>query len=161
MGYTLIASQVLSASAASITFSSIPQTYKSLKLISSIRSSSGGGQVFISFNGSSANLTRRNLYGNGASAASASASDGEASLESDSTYTANTFSNNEVTIPNYSGATNKAVTADAVNENNSSTAYQALEAVLWSQTAAITSVTMTSGGLSFVAGSSFYLYGIS
>jgi hypothetical protein len=59
------------------------------------------------------------------------------------TDTANTFSNGEMYIPNAFGSTYKSVSADAVAENNASTAYMAMQAGLWSSTAAINQITLT------------------
>ena len=82
-------------------------------------------------------------------------------IMSDAANTANTFGSVELTIPNYAGSTDKAITSDSVSENNATTAYQLMGTGLFANTAAITSlyVQPNSGG-SFVAGSSFTLYGI-
>jgi len=75
--------------------------------------------------------------------------------------TANTFSNNELYIPNYAGSTNKSVSFDSVQENNGTTANAVLFAGLWSNTAAINRVTLASSGSNkFVQHSTAYLYGV-
>ena len=45
-------------------------------------------------------------------------------------------------------------------ETNGTTSSVALTAGLWSNTAAITSITITSGGVNLAQYSTFYLYGI-
>jgi hypothetical protein len=79
------------------------------------------------------------------------------------TYTANTFDNCEYYIPNYTSSIKKPLSALGVTENNATAAYISMAAALWQGTAAITSVNIApyaaAGG--FLAGSSFYLYGIS
>lgn len=159
MGYTLIASQVLSASAASVTFSSIPQTYKSLKLIVSARNDNTTSYATITFNSSSTSYSGRYLLGNGASASSGTVSANNAGDVDVSTNTASTFGSLSIDIPNYSGSTNKAFSIDVVTETNGATAYQEMWANLWSNTSAISSIVLASA-TNFVAGSSFYLYGI-
>jgi hypothetical protein len=76
--------------------------------------------------------------------------------------TANTFGNGEIYIPNYAGSTQKSVSADAVAENNSATyIYSALNAGLWTGTAAITSIKLLIPSYNFVQYSTAYLYGVS
>lgn len=162
MGWQLIQEQSLQTSAASVTFSSIPQTFKVLKILISSRTTGTGGQaVLIAPNGSSSNLTYRYLEGSGAAASSNNGAQGSVATTNGTGQTANTFNSVEVTIPNYSGTTNKPMSSDSVTENNATTAYLDLFATLWSNTAAITSLTFTdSGGNSFVFGSTFTLYGL-
>jgi hypothetical protein len=49
---------------------------------------------------------------------------------------------------------------DGVSENNGTGALDFFTANLWSDTAAITSITLTAASGSFVQHSSFYLYGV-
>ena len=76
------------------------------------------------------------------------------------TATANTFNSTTFYIPNYAGSTNKSFSFDQVNENNTTAANQVLGSVLWSNTAAITSISLTSPGYNFVQYSTASLYGI-
>jgi citrate lyase synthetase len=79
-----------------------------------------------------------------------------------SSDTANTFSNGEIYIPNYTVAQNRAISAFGVEENNATTAYTTASASLYRSTTAITSITLIyTGGNNHLAGSTFYLYGIS
>jgi len=159
--YYLIEAKTLSASAATVTFSSIPQTYTDLKLVYSVRGTYAGvGDDFnLYFNGTNTNRTGRFLYGTGAAAASTTATD-HVGLYPASTATASTFSNGEVYIPNYTSSNFKSISGDSVTENNAATAYTDLTASLWSATAAITSLTVYPMSGSFVQYSTFYLYGI-
>lgn len=161
----LIKTTVLDASAASVTISNIPQQFKTLKLVMSLRNAGTTDahvDMAVSFNGSTANFTRRHLYGNGTGAGSGNGADLLATYSNPATYTASTFSNSEIVIPNYSGSSNKAFAGMAVTEQNATGAFSALFANLWSNTAAITSIKVEdlydSNG--FAAGSAFYLYGI-
>jgi len=152
------------AGASSVTFNSIPQTgYTDLVVKGSARDSTGGGGaavVKVQFNSSTANFTGRYLYGTGSAAGSASDQPRMVGNAPGGSYTANTFSNFEFYVPNYASANYKSVSADIVAENNATATDMDLSAVLWSNTAAITSITLTTDA-NFVQYSSFYLYGIS
>jgi hypothetical protein len=155
-----------SGGAASIDFNSIPQTYTDLVVKISARTDNNAGQPWaglrMAINGSTANLTFRALYGNGSSASSGSGTNAEPGLASSSAATATTFGNSEFYITNYSGSTNKSFSADGVQENNAATALIAFDANLWSNTAAITSLSITSqNSWNFVQYSTAYLYGVS
>ena len=76
--------------------------------------------------------------------------------------TSNTFSNMEVYIPNYAGSNNKSASSDGVGETNATTIYASLQANLWNDIPAITSIRFNAitGGGSFMQYSTFYLYGV-
>lgn len=165
----LIKTTVLDTTAASVTISNIPQEFKSLKLITSIRTdgSATATNALLTFNGSSSGYSERLLYGDGVTARSANAAGTSiiwTNLATANLGTAGTFGNSEITIPNYSSnTTNKVVLSSSVNESNSTTANHAnqyLDAAIWSNNSSITSITLTGSSQNFVAGSTFYLYGI-
>tara|TARA_R110000823_G_scaffold70747_1_gene163119 strand:+ start:86 stop:583 length:498 start_codon:yes stop_codon:yes gene_type:complete len=160
--YNLIETATVgSGGAASIVFSSIPATYTDLKIVASLRNTSTGSQTLLSFNGSTASFTGKYLLGVGSgtpSSGSLARYTGPMSLAS---FTANVFGNSEIYIPNYLSSSYKSFSADTVTENNSTTAYMALTAGLWSVASAITSVTLTPDNFNFAEFSSASLYGIS
>jgi len=163
--YVLLERIELNDSAASVTFSNIPQTgYTDLKVVMSVRATRSGAVTDImnvSFNGTSTNESSRRLEGNGSSASSASNSLLLAYQASSTDATANTFGNAEFYIPNYTSSNFKSASNDGVSENNGTTAYAGFAANLWSNTAAITSITFTpDAGSDFVQYSSFSLYGL-
>ena len=161
--YSLIGSATVgSGGASSIDFTSIPATYTDLKIVASARSSAGTLTFGdISFNGSTASFTGRYIEGNGAAASSATDQARLAVSAPGSSATASTFGNSEIYIPNYAGSTNKSFSVDTTGENNATTSYMQLSAGLWSNTAAITSITITAqSSRTFVQYSNFYLYGI-
>lgn len=164
----LIASNTLSSSAASVTFSSIPSTYTDLVLRISARVT-GAGLAYDSLNlfpnGVSSNGSRTDIYGNGATAASSRGSNFTVRFAlPDSSYTSNTFANIEFYLPDYNSTSAKPFSGFATNENNSTTAYITSTALLNRNTTAITSLTLepvfVGSGSNFVAGSSFFLYGL-
>jgi hypothetical protein len=150
-----------SGGAASIDFTSIPQNFTDLQVVLSGRAANAGtGNATISFNGSSSNFSWRLLYGNGSSTASGNGTSNLIGAISTSSSTSNTFSSCQVYIPNYVGSTNKSFSTDSVFENNSTTAFQDIWANLWSQTAAITSISLGTNAGNFVEYSTASLYGI-
>jgi len=172
MSMTLIGTVTLSSTNTTITFSSIPQTMTDLMLVRSMLSDSSAGPASsanITFNGSSAGYSERILYNNisggGASGIRSGTYFDWAGLTaaSGSGSTANTFSSGTLYIPNYTSANAKIISSDAVQETNSSNGsywnYYSV-AGLWSGTAAITSITLTSSAGNFVTGSTVSLYGI-
>ena len=166
--YTLIDKAILTGNQGSVTFSSIPSTYTDLKFIMSARTdgtASTTADTYIAFNGSTSGYTNRYVRGNGASASSSTIPYTTVGIYvgevNTSTSTTSTFSNSEAYIPNYTSANNKSVSTDVVQEANGTTAYAQLNAGLWSNTAAITSIVIQNAyGYNFVSGSSFYIYGI-
>jgi hypothetical protein len=164
--YTLISSVTVgSGGAATIDFTSIPGTYTDLAVVVSARSvTSSEDDLRLRFNSDTGNnYTFKSLFGTGASAGSGGGTLSFAYMGVivSSTFTANTFSSNAAYIPNYAGATYKSVSVDAVNENNATAATALLVANLWSNTAAITTITISGASGNLAQYSTAYLYGIS
>ena len=139
--------------------------YKLLYLLVkyALRDTASGGVVnaTITFNGSSANQTQKNIYtDNGSSVTSYSFTDFYIWYPGASA-TASTFGNSEIYITNYASSNYKSFSGDISSENNSASGTLALGASLWSNTAAITSVKVTPNGGTFAQYSTAYLYGIS
>jgi hypothetical protein len=157
--YVLLETIALTQSAASITFDNLPTSgYTDLKIVVSARSASTNAEgMYISFNGSSANFTGRYLLGNGNAASSGVLAQYVGSIFG-AVGTANVFNNTEIYIPNYRSSNFKSFSIDNVAENNATTGYQNIISGLWSQNAAITSITITC--TNFLANSTFSLYGI-
>ena len=152
-----------SGGASYIEFTSIPSTYTDLVIKASLRSDRGlqYDSTTITFNGSSSNYTQRMVYGDGSTAGSLNSAAITFFYATGSTATASTFGNGEIYIPNYAGSTYKSVSMDSVSENNATTALAALNAGLWSDTSAITSIRLTVGGGTLLTQySSASLYGI-
>ena len=149
--------------AASMDFTSIPATYTDLKLVASTRTSQTqpNDDITLKFNTSAANFTYRILQGNGAAAASYNGSTARGGPTDGNTATASTFGSFEMYIPNYAGSNNKSFSIVTVQENNNATAYAELGADLWSQTAAITAISLLPAGPLFLQYSTATLYGIS
>ena len=162
--FTLIASSTVGAGgAANITFSSIPNTYTDLCLKWSGRSASGTNVVdnlLITYNNSTTDYTQLILYTDGSMKDSVTSSGYGFNYLNGGGGTANTFSNCELYIPNYAGSANKSRSSEMVTENNATAGYIFLNATLWSNSAAITSIKMEISGYNHAQHSTAYLYGI-
>jgi hypothetical protein len=167
--YILLERIELAADAASVTFSNIPQSgYTDLKVVTSLRGTVnlGSGYVdgILTFNGTTTGYSERMVYGLNGSAGSANQSSTGikwGNWANDTSTTANTFANSETYISNYTSSNFKSVSVDGVQENNASgSAIATLNAALWSNTAAITSITLTAGSGSFATNSTFSIYGL-
>ena len=158
-----------SGGAASVTLpatGTIPQTYTDLQLVVSSRMSNSNVEAYntIRFNASTSNYSGKYVVGDGASASSGnSPGSGVVTYTSGASTTSSTFGSYSVYIPNYTSSNYKSFSIDAVSENNATTAYAILNAGLWSDVSAITSIVLndTVNSANFVSGSTFYLYGIS
>ena len=166
--YTLIASNTLGASTASVTFSAIPSTYTDLVLRMSVRTTSTGVQdtFALQFNSTTANYSINYLEGTGSSASAGGFFNATTRTDINVTgngATADTFSNIELYIPSYLASQHKPSSVFSVNENNATAAVMQVTANLWRDTAAINTIkldALTYSGYNFVSGSSFFLYGI-
>jgi hypothetical protein len=150
-----------SGGAATIDFTSIPQTYTDLKIVISPRHTEAAtsNDVLVTLNSSTANFTGKRLYGSGSGVGSDTTAR-VIGVTVGASATASVFGNNEVYFPNYTSANFKAFSADITGENNATTSYLMFIGGLWSNTAAITSITLTANGGSFVQYSTATLYGI-
>ncbi len=166
MANTMVKIQTITVGAspaASINFTNIPQTFTDLKLVVSGRSNFASNEtnVSISFNSSSSNFTGRLLEGSGSGAASYSRTDNlNIFIIPAASSTSSVFGNAEIYIPNYTSSVGKSFSVEGSAENNGTQAFQKLHAGLWSNSAAITAVTVTSQNGNFVQFSSATLYGI-
>jgi hypothetical protein len=168
--YVLIATA--SPTGTTVTFSSIPQTYKDLVIKYSVAEVQGGGGYSqgafkITFNGDSTTKysETRLTGGNGTVLTSrrSSSSWTQFNFYNGNNSTANIFSNSEIYIPNYISTSAKSFfTFDVQEDSNASNSNAVnIDAQLYTGTSAITSITLTdANGQSLVSGSKVYLYGI-
>ena len=163
--YQLISSATVgSGGTATMSFTSIPSTYTDLVLFVSARTNRAGDildELYLTFNSNTSNYSWRRLLGEN-SASGDSGSSRTVILANASNSTANVLGNATVYIPNYAGSGNKPYSVDSVMEQNATNAARQLLAGLWSNSAAITQIDLTSSTSSnFVQYSTAYLYGIS
>lgn len=165
--YELIASSVLSATATTVTFSSIPQTYTDLVLKTTVRSEYASAQsryrIYANTLSTTSAYNYASLVSSGATVNQENAFSGQFwySMESPAaTSTANTFDSNEWYFADYSATT---FYKNALNYESSisTNQYQYVAASLLMNSAAITTLYVVMGNsANFSVGSTFYLYGI-
>lgn len=159
----------LTQTVSSVTFDNLPTSgYTDLKIVISGRSTRNNTDVAsdlaMRLNGVTSGYANRVLTGDGSNTGSygeSSASLINAGLVQSSYATANTFSSVEINIPNYRGSQAKICSTDMVTESNLAQCFSRLIASSSGITDPITSIYFYEpNGFSFVAGSTFSLYGI-
>ena len=157
----LIETKTLTTEAALIEFTAIPQDGTDLVILISDRSSRPAGgindSVTVKINGVTS--TGRRIYGSGSSVAADSSHE---PIDPAATSTANTFSNIQIYISNYSSTTqNKSWLGDSVMENAATLSYLTTITGFYSSNTAVTSLSFNPNqGPNFVAGTTISLYKI-
>jgi Tfp pilus assembly protein FimT len=164
--YQVIASQTLSSSAASLSFTSIPATYTDLRLVTTGKSTVSGHSSYIGFN----NTGNTGLYSYQSLRSSAAAGTVTSGGNADTNYIA--FLDDQLTgssstyprietadIFSYAGGTYKSVLVSS-SGNYNGTGSILYEIGIWLQTAAITSIEITRNAGSYDVGFVATLYGI-
>ena len=162
--YEPIATTTGSGNPSSITFSSIPSTYTDLVIVMQVRSTgSSYSQTRIRYNGDSgSNYSGTIILGNGSSASTyreTNATEMVVSYDALSTSTSNYFSPTIVNVMNYANTTTYK-TLLARSSNATSSGNVMADVFLWRNTAAITSITISTATHTFDTGCTFTLYGI-
>jgi hypothetical protein len=166
--FQLISTQVLGSSASSVTFSSIPSTFRHLQLRMTLKDSNGGSTMdaaYYTYNGDTgANYAWHYLSGNGSGVNSGWSNTYANSIRGVATslFTASAYSSHVMDILDYKQTTKNKTTRIIGGATNSTyTAYEvAMNSGLWLSTAAITSITVGAvSGQTWVSGCRFSLYG--
>lgn len=155
--YTLISEQVLGSAQASVTFSSIPGTYKDLVVecvhqLSTITS----GNIYLRYNGDAGtNYSDTWIAGNGTAASSG--------REVSFTYIYCGPTSSEcvaTTVANVMQYASTNVNKSSLSRTSHSVQFSMANAHLWRSTAAITSLLVGTTASTFSVGSTFRLWGI-
>jgi hypothetical protein len=158
--YTALATVTLGTAAASVTFSSIPATYRDLILISFAKSVSSDSNIRARFNSDTgSNYSYVRMIGTGSAASSDSTTTTGLQVGRQTNTGESGFGMGIAHIMDYS-ATDKHKTV-LVRSDNASAATVGL-AGRWANTAAITSIVLASfeTATNFAAGSTFSLYAV-
>jgi hypothetical protein len=155
--YTPLATVTLGSSAASVTFSSIPATYRDLVLVITCRTNVEAYPSARFNSDTASNYSRVGMSGDGSSTYSYSGTLDRVSLNGYAASSNTTDYNTILQVMDYS-ATDKHKTALS-RANNTGYATDAL-ALRWANTAAITSLQVYVTSATFNAGSTFSLYGV-
>ena len=171
--FSLISQQVLGSSATTVTFSSIPSTYKSLQLRVSARDTGGGTAqdvgYLLKFNSDSGNnYTWHHVYATGSGTVTAVGYFNENLTYSPGSATnanpSGVFGTSIYDIVDYASTSKNKTTKFFGGTNNNSAVnaiYMSIGSGLWMSTAAINNILLTAGNTAFAAGSTFSLYGVS
>ena len=172
--YNLITTGSVTSATASISFLSIPQTYKHLHIRFWARSdrnagNDGGIQFYLNSNAFTGTDHMNNgVYGTSTSnpyaAANSSINEFAISGIAQSTQNANFFGLSEIWIPDYTGTTNKNYVGSGGQCPNAVGVgvVSVMSGYTKSTTAAVTSIYFRTndGSNNFVAGTKYYLYGV-
>ena len=154
--YTPLANLTLGSTASSVTFSSISQSYRDLILVINAPMSSGGVFGYLRFNGDSgSNYSAVRMFGSGSSAGSDTGLIGASAINFSEFYVEQNITT--VNIMDYT-ATDKHKTV--LSRANAPSNYVFGIAGRWANTAAITSLTISTSSSTWAAGGTFALYGI-
>jgi hypothetical protein len=158
--YTKIASTTLGSTAASVTFSSIPATYTDLVLVMNYFSTTSEWPM-IQFNSDTAtNYSFTNLYGSGSSALSLRQSNVAGIYVGYGAYSPAGSTNPGTIIINIQNYANTTTNKTTLSRSNSTNGVEATVG-LWRNTAAINTIVVKhQTATTYIAGSTFNLYGI-
>ena len=161
--YELITSNTVgSGGTASITFSSIPQTYTDLIVKMSTRCSFDW--LLCEFNNSGGTAYSQQYLRHDGQTVTAGTQNSKPAAYATITgmsVTTSAFGNAEIYISDYAGSNKKSISGDGVAEADQTGAYNYYTASMWDNTAAITQIKLTkSDAANFEQYSTFYLYGI-
>lgn len=155
--FVSLANVTLGSSASSVTFSSITGSYRDLVLVISAPMSSGGVFGYLRFNGDSgSNYSAVRMFGSGSTTGSDTGLIGASAINFSEFYVEQNITT--VNIMDYT-ATDKHKTV--LSRANAPGNYVFGIAGRWANTAAITSLTVSTSSSTWAAGSTFALYGVS
>lgn len=159
-----IATQLLTTSAASVTFSNIPQGYTHLQLRLFAYNTSGADgyvETYLEFNGDSGSNYARHLLRGDGSAAGAFNAVSQTSIRLDNIGTASKPAGAGVLdILDYTNQNKYKTVRALMGYDQNGSGYINLNSGLWMNTSPITSLKITCGNASFNTNSRFSLYGL-
>ena len=158
--YTPIATTTLGSATASYTFSSIPSTYTDLVLIVNAAITTGSSYYSVQFNSDTgSNYSATRLRGNGSSATSGrDTSVTQIWTSSGATITTTSLENNLImNIMNYA---NTSTYKTVIGRDNAASVETNAYVGLWRSTSAINTIKVSIASSTFIAGSTFTLYGL-
>lgn len=165
---TIATVTVGSGGASSIDFTSIPSSYDDLMILHSIRGSaaSNTNSCNLRFNSATTNYSEKLLYTLGTSVATASSSNnliGWIGIPPGNSATASVFGSGTIYISGYASSNYKPILTDSASENNATGsnawAYYS-HCALWSNSSAITSISVFPDSGTFLQYSTATLFGI-
>lgn len=158
--YEAIATNTLGSATGSVTFSSIAGTYTDLILVATGGFTTGGTSIGYQFNtdtsGSSTNYSYTYFYGSGSGTGSGRASN---TYYASGAY-AGSSSDKIISYAHFMNYSNTTTYKTVLNRTTATATQAAAEVSLWRNTAAINLIKISALGDTFIAGSTFTLYGL-
>jgi hypothetical protein len=160
--YTPLATVTLGSAAASVTFSSIPATYRDLILVMTVKSVSGNGYPYLRLNADSGNNYSRVSMSGGSAGVRSNTDTGISfvSLSYDAFAITSDGFNSTTQFMDYSATDKHKTTLTRANQAAGGTTTADALANRWANTAAITSAQLLLSSGDFATGSTFNLYGV-
>jgi len=156
--YVALATNTLSSTAASVTFSSISGAYTDLVVVSNVSTTLTNINFIIRFNSdSAANYSWTSLGANTTIATSNYVASTASPRVADEGYLTTTIGTYVTSIQNYSNTTTYKT---YLSRANGSTVGVGAVVGLWRSTAAINAITLLPASSTFISGSTFQLFGI-
>jgi hypothetical protein len=154
--YDLIASNVLGSSASSVTFSSIPATYRDLVVVVKADGANQNALIRLNSDTTGSNYSPVSMYGTGSSAFSSTIGQNTITYDvaADTNYLA------IINIMDYSATDKHKTMLNRANNPTGSAPAVGASAIRWANTSAVNTVTILISAGSWAVGSSFYLYGL-
>ena len=161
--YDSIQTVTLGSNAASISFSSIPSTYKHLQIRGNLNNT-GTDAALVTFNSDTgSNYARHRIAGNGSTTnAAGQASQTNFYINSLMGFfaTASVFSPVILDVLDYKETTKYKTARSLTGSEDNSVGGVEMDSGLWQNTAAISTITFTAASGNWLAGSTLALYGI-
>ncbi len=148
-----------------INFTSIPQTYTDLRVELSGRGDGyNANDLYVLFNTSTSNYSGRYFMKDSSDPTIVSSTSATSKIICGfipaSQATANTWGSATIYVPNYTTSNYKTTNAEASTENNGVIQWIMVSGGMWSDTAAITTLSLNLNGGTFLQNTTAYLYGI-
>ena len=158
--YVQLKSEVLASNQTTVVFSSIPQTYKDLRLIINLRESNGG--ALLTFNSNTSSVYGRNLmYGSGTGDVQPFQGSNLTNIPLGGSQLASYNNQNILEINDYASTVKFKQTVLYQGSVDSGSNFIAEHIASFRSTAAISTITITGGSSnSILSGSTFALYGM-
>lgn len=163
--YSKLASTTVGAGGSSlVTFNNIPQNYTDLVIkISARKAAAGADTLGVILNGGTvANGTAGRYIDSGAGTPRSGTPVSYQGMAQPDGYTANTFGNTELYIPNaFVSGIAKTISGDTVTENNAAATYSGFTATVYgTMTSPIVTISINAKDSTWLVNSTFSLYGI-
>lgn len=161
--YESIATVTIGTAQSTITFSSIPSTFKHLQVRGILQISGGDTEAKLTLNGdsTSSNYATHQLLGDGSTAASyATANSGFIKTGINNSASGSNFGAMVVDILDYANTSKNKTVRTLTGADTNGGGYIRFASGFWNSTAATTSLTFTASSGNFNQYSSFALYGI-